>query len=201
MKQEQTPRITPATLSALANGDLHNAAVAATQGGIEAQERAGQQSMAALFKTLPKEMSREIGEKLGFEYGADEDEIFVQVRPPAGWAIRPTDHAMHSDLIDDKGRVRAGIFYKAAFYDRRASGHWRTRYGVERDYDKESDSYTLHVRDRATDTNLHSIRVERPEGEASSDFYRRADQFDKDAAAWMRERFPNAADPVAYWDQ
>ena len=39
---------------------------------------------------------------------------------PNGWKKQATDHSMWSELIDDKGKVRATIFYKAAFYDQRA---------------------------------------------------------------------------------
>jgi hypothetical protein len=36
---------------------------------------------------------------------------------------------MHSKLIDDLGRERVSIFYKAAFYDRRADMRLVTHYG------------------------------------------------------------------------
>lgn len=48
------------------------------------------------------------------------DDLFLDVDLPSGWKIVPTDHAMWSKLIDDAGKVRASIFYKAAFYDRKA---------------------------------------------------------------------------------
>lgn len=48
------------------------------------------------------------------------DPLFRVATLPPGWSIKPTDHSMWSDLCDDTGRKRAAIFYKAAFYDRRA---------------------------------------------------------------------------------
>ena len=49
------------------------------------------------------------------------DDLFFNVVLPEGWEVRETDHSMHSDLFDAEGKRRGGIFYKAAFYDRRAS--------------------------------------------------------------------------------
>lgn len=48
------------------------------------------------------------------------DDLFMGVKLPAGWKVQPTDHSMWSDLIDNEGKKRASIFYKAAFYDRDA---------------------------------------------------------------------------------
>jgi len=48
------------------------------------------------------------------------DDLFFDVELPVGWQLMATDHAMHSDLVDELTRRRAGIFYKASFYDRKA---------------------------------------------------------------------------------
>jgi hypothetical protein len=116
----------PAALLAALSGDVSNAEVASTPGGIEAQEAAGQAMLCASAQ-LPKKMlgcTRESLEALGFKFGADVDELFVTCTLPAGWKKKATDHSMHSDLVDEQGRTRAGIFYKAAFYDRRADMMW-----------------------------------------------------------------------------
>ena len=39
---------------------------------------------------------------------------------PQGWTRRATDHDMHSEILDEAGKIRISVFYKAAFYDRRA---------------------------------------------------------------------------------
>lgn len=114
--------ITPAALSALADGDIENFRIAATPGGIEAQEKAGQ-AITNAQETLPKECPRAELEKLGFVFGEDYDELFVNVKFPEGWKKQATDHPMWSDLVDPSGKKRAAIFYKAAFYDRRADMH------------------------------------------------------------------------------
>ena len=43
---------------------------------------------------------------------------------------------MWSDLVDDKGRKRTSIFYKAAFYDRSAHIGVNRRYGISIDYNR-----------------------------------------------------------------
>lgn len=59
---------------------------------------------------------------LGFTLGdpVEGDPLFRRATLPDGWRREGTDHAMHSSILDTLGRKRCGIFYKAAFYDRRA---------------------------------------------------------------------------------
>jgi len=111
-----------AAIVALAKGDVENALIAATPGGIEAQEARGQQEFAA-NSTLPRKgdswnaSCREQLEEMGIVFGENVDALFVEVQLPEGWKKIPTDHSMWTDLVDEKGRKRAAIFYKAAFYD------------------------------------------------------------------------------------
>jgi hypothetical protein len=62
------------------------------------------------------------GQKEGVKFGKPlpDNSIFCNAELPKGWKKRATDHSMWSELVDDKGVVRAQIFYKAAFYDRSA---------------------------------------------------------------------------------
>lgn len=62
----------------------------------------------------------EMYEALGFTFGDATDELFRFATMPAGWSKHATDHAMWSKITDERGRERASVFYKAAFYDRRA---------------------------------------------------------------------------------
>ena len=59
---------------------------------------------------------------LGFTFGEPDagDPMFRPATLPEGWTRQGSDHAMWSYLLDDKGRKRVSIFYKAAFYDRSA---------------------------------------------------------------------------------
>jgi hypothetical protein len=62
-------------------------------------------------------------EALGFTFGAQVpgDPLFREATLPEGWTREGTEHAMHSVIKDERGIERASIFYKAAYYDRKAS--------------------------------------------------------------------------------
>lgn len=92
-------------------------------GAIEASEARGQREL-VVSEQLPAEIRPATGrfelESAGVKFGdpAPEDKLFVKASLPPSWKKRPTDHSMWSELVDDRGKVRAQIFYKAAFYDR-----------------------------------------------------------------------------------
>lgn len=71
---------------------------------------------------------------MGVKLGEKTDDLFRHVELPEGWRLVATDHSMWSDLQDDRGRRRAGVFYKAAFYDRRARVSLERRYSVQCDW-------------------------------------------------------------------
>lgn len=122
----------PAALSALAKGDFENFIVASKPGGIEAQEKAGQGALVA-STNMPLELtpSKEAFEALGFTFGEKIDDVFQHATLPPGWTRAATAHSMHSEIRDETGKVRVGVFYKAAFYDRRADAY------IMRDKDSE----------------------------------------------------------------
>lgn len=195
----------PAALAAACNGDLANAIVASTPGGIERQEAEGQRAMVA-NSHLPKEMrgaTRDQLEAKGFIFGADVDDLFVAVTLPAGWQIKATSHSMHSDLLDGAGRVRAGIFYKAAFYDRKASLSMRRRYTVDSWHSCDAAGIASERGDEKfriiaiydAGAELHRFGVV-PESD-----WAKAEDLTKQAEAHLAERFPNHADAMAYWDE
>jgi hypothetical protein len=140
-------------------------------------------------------MDRETAETFGFTFGEDADDIFVNVIAPDGWSIRPSDHSMHSDILDNLGRVRGGIFYKAAYYDRRANGHWSARYRIEADYTADYDVTAYRAVDTATGETLFSEAV--PTGD--SDKYVRRDIAEGAARAKLAEMFPDHRNVTAYW--
>lgn len=111
-----------AALVALLNGDIENAVIASTSGGILQQEAEGQQKFVN-SSTLPVNSPWPELEALGVKRlgkRMTEDSLFEQVELPDGWKKVPTDHSMWSDLVDGDGNKVASIFYKAAFYDERA---------------------------------------------------------------------------------
>ncbi len=136
--------MTPAALRALQEGSIENFVTATTPGGIEAQEKQGQLSMAGRPGKLPikgtnTKEERERWEALGFVFGppvhsGDDPQLWVEVVFPLGWTVVPTDHSMWSDILDAQGRKRAMMFYKAAFYDQKAHVQLERRYDTRRDY-------------------------------------------------------------------
>ena len=92
---------------------------------IERQERDGQRQLVNSDR-LPSDCGdRAPWLALGFTFGdTDKDDpMFMPATLPPGWSRKGSDHAMWSHLVDELGRDRAGIFYKAAFYDRSAHMH------------------------------------------------------------------------------
>lgn len=201
MEKEEKPKMTPAAIAALTKGDLENARTAMTPGGIEAQEKAGQTTFVA-NATLPKECPRKDLEALGFRFGEDVDGIFVSVTMPAGWKKVATEHSMWSDLLDDKGRKRGAIFYKAAFYDRNAHMHLERRYSQDHYVSVNADgspaewNKNTHFAVVAKDCGKEIHRV----GLYAERDYKACDDLEKQALAWLNENFPKWQDATAYWD-
>lgn len=187
-------QLTPAALAAAVSGDLVNFIAAVTSGGIEAQERAGQTSFVG-NTTLPKDMSfansQETLKQMGITLGAEVDDLFVEAQLPDGWTKRATDHAMWSDLLDEKGRKRAAIFYKAAFYDRNARMSLCLRYRCDC-YEPCDDGYSTVVTDGGTTIQVIGTREK---GD-----YRLGEEHSKQAEAWLDSHYPDWKDPLAYWD-
>jgi hypothetical protein len=90
---------------------------------IENQERSGQRQLVNSDR-LPSEAKggRAEWEALGFAFGEPDpdDPLFMPATLPEGWKREPSDHDMWSYVTDQHGRRRAEVFYKAAFYDRKA---------------------------------------------------------------------------------
>lgn len=100
----------------------------AQPGAIEAMEAAGQKEFVEsdVFPTeIAGKGSIQQLESLGFIFHevVPNDPLFRYVTLPEGWSRVATDHDMWSIIRDEKGAERVGIFYKAAYYDRRAHAH------------------------------------------------------------------------------
>jgi hypothetical protein len=190
--------LNPAAIGALAKGDIENFVIASIPGGIERQEAAGQADLVKSADKLPKRIvtngiTREhLTDAWGITFGDDADDIFVNVTFPAGWSIRPTDHSIHSDLVDAAGVCRAGIFYKAAFYDRKAHLSLKRRYIVQNDYEKPESRVT--VIDNKTGSVIHEC------GTAKYEDFKEGDALDRDGDIWLAANFPDHRNPLAYWD-
>src|SRR5690606_20876468 len=99
---------------------LARASVFGASGAIEQQEAAGQRELVN-SQQLPVEIINgteahllSMGIELGPLPTGDEDPLFRNAGLPDGWKLKATEHAMWSQLVDDKGRKRASVFYKAA---------------------------------------------------------------------------------------
>lgn len=107
-------------------------------GAILRQEAEGQRQLVNSDK-LPTDMggpgAQAEFEALGFTFGAEVpgDPLFRTATLPAGWTRQASDHSMHSHILDQHGRRRVGVFYKAAFYDRRADMRLVTPVGYLRE--------------------------------------------------------------------
>jgi hypothetical protein len=121
---------------------LENLFTAMIPGGIEAQEAQGQRALCqAVTARLPKKLgitesrnysnAEKLYNLLGIEVLGEYDDLFLNVKLPEGWKIEPTEHSMTSKLFDNKNRERATIFYKAAFYDRKAHFSLDTRFHIQ----------------------------------------------------------------------
>jgi hypothetical protein len=178
-------QMTPAALSALAVGDVHNALVAATPGGIEGQEKAGQAMLTLKFNQLPKDgmdRFREVLERIGFNIGSDVDDIFVGVTAPDGWTLRPSDHSMWSYIHDEQGRKRGAVFYKAAFYDRSSHFSLQPRYTAGGDYRDGGKRYSV-VKDTATDKVLIEY--------GPTEDWSQSEKEDRITVEWLDAAFPD----------
>ena len=190
--------------------------MAAVMGPGAALARAERQGLEAnrCDETLPTNMGdqRPIFEKMGISFHGEVegDPLFTKATLPPGWRKEHTGHSMGLVLLDDKGRERASIFYKAAFYDRNAHMSASYRYKAIPNYsDADYQEYARGVvcdgdveiwtTDRVKITKENSRGVyNRTKGDYDVKPVRDA-QRDK-AAAWLDENRPGWKDPLARWD-
>ena len=176
---------------------------------IEQQEAQGQKELIASSQ-LPRICNSPRGinateqyHKMGIKTftSSKGDDLFIGVSLPARWQLKETDHSMWNNLMDDKGRKRAMIFYKAAFYDRDSFINFETRYFTKRQYFKEEvnqetgkewdDAQTLSVIDGNTGEAIWT---------SEKHFYRDNEKYSQQAAGWLKENFPAWEDINKYWD-
>jgi hypothetical protein len=94
-----------------------------TDGYITGMESAGQAQLVHSTDLPTKGSDDPQFLALGFTFGDphENDPMFRPATLPEGWSKQGSDHAMWSYIIDPFGRRRVSVFYKAAFYDRKAS--------------------------------------------------------------------------------
>lgn len=162
-----------------------------SSGAIERSEARGQQELVS-SEVLPTRLNgdkKEDFEKIGIKFGeiCEDDDMFQEVTLPAGWKKVPTDHAMWSNLVDDKGRKRAGIFYKAAFYDRSAHMNLVRRYSV--------DTYKYDDKGVVLDGGVKELFECEHDG-----VYAGRELARHDCEQWLYKNYPDWKNNTAYWD-
>ncbi|HUC01359.1 MAG TPA: hypothetical protein VMA75_00440 [Candidatus Paceibacterota bacterium] len=188
-------------------GFLLDALVVGSSNAIELQVSQGQRELVN-STTLPTQMggcrdydTKKILEAAGVKFGevVEDDDLFQYVELPAGWKKVSTDHSMHSNLVDDKGRVRARIFYKAAFYDRRADLQSERRFGASVDYGRREKEGVAVANVTDCGKVIYSTEpVKLPDDDRKS--YEASDKAQAAAFKWLDKHYPDWRNPGAYWD-
>lgn len=150
-----------------------------------------------------KPLARLVYERLGIKVVEGlQDALFTEVEMPEGWRVEATGHSMWSKLIDDKGRERGSIFYKAAFYDRDAFFNVKCRFSIDcyRSADKDGNPvqsgtethFATYIMDGGKPVQFIALREENDSNQ--SDEHRNA------ARQWLNENYPEWENPFAYWE-
>lgn len=190
-------------------GFLIEAMAGGTSNAIEAQEKRGQQELAA-STDLPTQGSDDPAfAKMGIVFGPPhpDDPMFRPATLPDGWSIKPSDHPMWSYIVDAKGRERASIFYKAAFYDRDAFINTQRRYTLGYDYISDERHNSLGERqfvvDNATGERVFAMPdvLRADYGEDRVGYFEAGDDARKGCKAWLKQNHPEWENAAAYWDE
>ncbi len=193
MSDKRNAGITPAMLLA-----------ALRPGGIEASEKMGQIQLVRstnmpldLQAAKYGENGKPLFEAAGFTFGKPVDDIFQEATLPDEWKRESSEHAMWSYIVDAKGRRRCSVFYKAAFYDRKAHAGLNCRYSAGLDYsDPPGGEYTRPTRACIFDAEkvIMEFPIDRPDDYKSGEVAR------EKAVGALTEQFPDWLNPLAYWD-
>lgn len=205
MPELKNPLSNPAALSAFLKSDMENFIAASTPGGIEAQEAAGQQNlirserMPRVDNTGQREDSKEVLKKLGFKILGIADDQFYYTQMPTGWIWQATNHAMHSYVLDEKGRKRIHVFFKAAFYDYHAHLDLLTRYHAIWRPQEGWDDHNLH--DFAPDMKVAVALDGETEIWVSDPVLgKTALNVSALSGIWLNHHYPDWQNPFAYWE-
>lgn len=123
---------------------------------------------------------------LGFTFGEPHkhDPLFRPATLPAGWKKQAKEHAMGSSVVDELGRERVSVFYKAAYYDRRADMHLNTVYGYVMHLEYEKGTPVLDDAWATPEAVTASARGLIADAKQALDLYRgRADDYARKRSA------------------
>lgn len=168
-----------------------------SEGFVEAMEAAGQAELVA-SEQIPTDL-RGCTEadlaSLGFLVGRVEpdDPLFREAGLPPGWTRASTKHAMWSHIVDDRGRKRFAIMYKAAHYDRHAHMSIVSRYGCSTYHDGSLPG-------RYAAVIIDGDDVIKTLGERDRDDSGAGEMLRDKCEAWLDKHHPDWRNPLAYWD-
>jgi len=152
-----------------------------------------------------KGRARQPWEAMGIKIlGIDpEDDLFTKVELPEGWTIGPDpkdEYGKRSLLLDAKGAKRASIFYKAAYYERRASITPLCRYTLEHGLEDENNwegSQWRYVIDNATGKTLFKAPTRTREEDYAAG---RGKEMWDIAEKWLDDHYSEWHHSAAYWE-
>ena len=184
---------------------LAEAMLIGSNAAIGAQEARGQRELAA-SDVLPVKGTEDakVWEAMGIKLGdpVKGDSIFREATFPSGWKKEPTDHPMWSNLVDGKGRKRAAIFYKAAFYDRSAHIHLSCRFQATYELENPktwSGNAFASVKDCGKEIWRGKAIKERTA--VAPDFRDHKSDAEQQAKDWLAVNgYPDYRNELAYWD-
>jgi hypothetical protein len=117
-----TEKKAPTNTTAEVAQDPMRALVTGLPGEIERMEARGQREFTEADVLPVDGLDEERLTALGFRLGdvVPGDPLFRYAEMPPGWRKVATGHSMWSNIVDEQGLTRIEVFYKAAYYDRRA---------------------------------------------------------------------------------
>jgi hypothetical protein len=144
-------------------------------------------------------------ERLGFKLGDAFDDMFMHAQLPVGWVKAPSDHVLHSDLFDELGRKRAGIFYRAEpnlqcadmtmLYRFQITVYCKSLDGASNEVAITDDGHVVQRFGAWCSTNI------RPTREQDQSNKRERDKLSAQAKAWLRKRRPQWHKPLLHWNE
>ncbi len=162
---------------------------------VEAVEAA---ALAAFIESpyLPSDMGLasqgQVEEHTGILFADLVDDLFVRVVLPAGWRKVRGDQHRVAQLLDQKDRIRASIFYKNTGTKRLASMQWHCFYTVMQiRQDKTKRFYTTVA---SADDNVAWFQIFEDDTPPAV-----IEEARLKANRWLFETYPNALDPFSYW--
>jgi len=140
--------------------------------------------------------------RAGFTFGANVDDVFRAATMPEGWSKQPTDHSMWSDIVDENGNKRGGIFYKAAFYDRSAHMRLDRRFSIRKDYDLAENYAVEHgVASKYAVSQCSVFDAKQGQPVFVGDCYVLRREARRSALDFLEANYPGWESVHAYWDE